>query len=100
MNFDKKPVPEPPAHLRADSQKWFQEVVGTFQLEEHHVKLLIGACEALDVAEAAREAIAADGAYIRNRFNEVRKHPALGVQRDAMTTSDSSGHEMSERAGS
>ena len=30
------------------------------------------------------EAIEKDGAYFKNRFGEVKKHPAIGVERDAL----------------
>jgi P27 family predicted phage terminase small subunit len=82
----KQSLPRPPAHLSQGSKKWFRQTVEKFVLDEHHLKLLTGAAEALDRATEARNAIAKDGAYQRNRFGELRKHPALGVERDAMTT--------------
>jgi P27 family predicted phage terminase small subunit len=79
-----KTTPRPPKHLSPSSKKWFREVVTTWALEEHHRRLLVGACEALDRAAEARKAIETDGPYFKNRFGEVRKHPAIGVERDSM----------------
>ncbi len=76
----------PPNHLSGDSKKWWLEVIGGYELEEHHRKLLTGCCEALDRAAEARRAVARDGAYQKNRFNDLVKHPGVGVERDAMTT--------------
>lgn len=76
----------PPKHLSASSKRWFNDVVTTWSLEEHHARLLTAACESLDRAAEARKAIEADGAYFKNRFGEIRKHPAIGVERDALTT--------------
>ena len=81
-----KPTVRPPKHLKAATKKWFVKVIGEWQLEPHHILPLVGGREALDRAEEARLAIELDGAYQKNRFGEVRKHPALGVERDAMTT--------------
>jgi P27 family predicted phage terminase small subunit len=76
--------PTAPAHLRADTAKWWLEVVREYELEPHHVKLLTLAAEALDRAAQAREAIAKDGAYIPGRYEgTVRAHPAIVVERDS-----------------
>ena len=74
----------PPAHLSAKSKAWFREVVETWELDSHHVKLLTGCCESLDRATEAREAIAREGLFTKNRFGEIRKHPGIGVERDSM----------------
>jgi hypothetical protein len=57
----------------------------TFGLAEepHTVKLLTIAAEALDRREGARQAIARDGAFLTDRWGQVREHPAVRVERDA-----------------
>src|SRR5260370_22787956 len=72
-----------PAHLRAGTKKWFASVVEDYELEPHHIKLLILACESWDRATQAREAIAEHGIYFNDRFGSPRKHPAVSVEESA-----------------
>lgn len=73
-----------PAHLRADTREWWQQVERDYELEPHHLKLLTLAAEALDRAAQAREAVAKDGAYLPGRYaGSMRPHPALAVERDS-----------------
>jgi hypothetical protein len=58
-------------------------VVTEWELEEHHVKLLTLAAEALDRAEEARELLARAGTFYRDRFGQPKPHPAVAVERDA-----------------
>ena len=37
-----------PAHLAVETAAWFCHVIGEFDLEQHHVRLLTLACEAFD----------------------------------------------------
>src|SRR6266571_2198743 len=71
-----------PKHLRSDTKAFWVSTVRNYELEEHHLKLLTGACEAWDRATEAREAITTAGAYFTNRHGEVKGHPALSVERD------------------
>jgi phage terminase small subunit len=71
-----------PQHLREGTRRWWRSVTSTWALEEHYVRLLTLACEAWDQAQEAREAMAA-GAFIEDRFGQVRPHPALAVERDS-----------------
>jgi P27 family predicted phage terminase small subunit len=86
MKPTKTRLPKPPAHLSRSSKEWFRQVTERFVLDEHHVKLLVGCCECLDRASEARQAVAKDGAYVRNRFNELKKHPGIGVEQGALST--------------
>lgn len=72
-----------PAHLREGTRRWWRTVTSTWALEEHHVRLLTAAAEAWDRLQEARERIAVDGAYIEDRFGQVRPHPALAIERDS-----------------
>ncbi len=74
---------KPPAHLQPATAEWWSEVAGAFLLESHQYRLLTLAAEAWDRAQEARERILADGAYIKDRFGQLRGHPALAVERDA-----------------
>lgn len=81
-----KPKVRAPKHLKPATKRWFVQVMETYVLEEHHIKLLTGCCEALDRVTEAREAVVKDGAYLKNRFGDVVKHPGIGVERDGLTT--------------
>lgn len=76
-------TPEAPSHLQPETQKWFKAVLADFDLEPHHVRLLTLAAEAWDRGEEAREAIATDGAYVKDRFGQLKAHPAVAVERDS-----------------
>ena len=59
-----------PRHLRPKTRAWVRSVLQSWELEDHHVRLLILAGEALDRAEAAREVIEKDGATFLDRFKQ------------------------------
>jgi len=77
---------EAPKHLRPETRRWWRTVIQSYELEPHHLKLLTACAEAWDRMQEARETLARDGAYYRNRFSEPRPHPALAVERDSKTT--------------
>jgi phage terminase small subunit len=72
-----------PKHLRPKTKKWFREVVATFELEPHHVRLLTLAGEAWDRAEQSRQAIAEKGLTYTDRFGCPRSRPEVAVERDS-----------------
>jgi phage terminase small subunit len=74
-----------PKHLRKATKQFWLQVVRDFALEPHHVRLLTHACECWDRVEQAREAVANDGAYFSDRFNQRKMHPALSVEKDNRT---------------
>ncbi|MGA3318758.1 MAG: hypothetical protein ABSC64_20255 [Candidatus Korobacteraceae bacterium] len=76
----KRRTPRPPPHLSPASRKWWTSVAANWDLEAHHCLLLTSACEALDRVAAAREQVAADGLFTRDRYGQVRPHPALRVE--------------------
>jgi hypothetical protein len=45
------------------------------------LKVLQAACEAWDYAQRAREAVAADGLTVHDRFGQLRAHPLLAEER-------------------
>jgi phage terminase small subunit len=54
-----------------------------FELEDHHVRLLILAGEAWDRCCQARERIEAEGLTIKDRFDQMKPHPAVAIERDS-----------------
>jgi len=71
-----------PRYLRSSTRKWVRRVLDTWQLEGHHVKLLITAGECWDRILEAREQVARDGPYFTDRWGAPRSHPALRDERD------------------
>ncbi|SHG79391.1 P27 family phage terminase small subunit [Bradyrhizobium erythrophlei] len=73
----------PPKHLRADTAAWFTLIVKEYELDSHHVRLLIKACESWDRSEQAREAIAKHGMTYEDRFGAPRARPEGAIERDS-----------------
>lgn len=74
----------PAKHLSAASRRWVQAIADEYELDAHHERLLQGAAEAWDRAQEARAQVAKDGPYIEDRFGQLRAHPAVTVQKDAL----------------
>lgn len=72
-----------PEHLRVSTRAWWRAVVASYELEEHHRRILTLAGEAHDRCAEAREAIAEHGPYFMDRFEQPKAHPALAVERDS-----------------
>ena len=74
-----------PRHLSPASRKLFRQLAGDYELdrEPHALETLRLACEALDRCSEAREVLAAEGVIVRDRFGQVRAHPAVAIERDS-----------------
>ena len=69
-----------PLHLKPSTRRWWASVVREYALEGHHVRLLTLAAEAWDRCQEARERIEQDGAYVVDRFGQLKPHAAIGVE--------------------
>ena len=56
-------------------------MVDTFVLEDHHYRLLLGACEGWDRAEQARREVKRQGMFFSDRFGAPKVHPGVDVER-------------------
>lgn len=74
-------LPGAPAHLSAESKRWWRRIVADFDLEAHHLRLLQAACECWDRVLEARAAVDRDGAYYTDRFQQIKPHPGLAEER-------------------
>jgi P27 family predicted phage terminase small subunit len=74
---------KPPNHLRAASSDWWREVVGEYELDSHHIRLLTKACEAFDRSEQAREALLKHGLTFEDRFGSPHARPECAIERDS-----------------
>src|SRR4051794_2714286 len=79
-----KPLrPPPPSHLSEAMKTWWRQVTATYELAPHHQHMLRLCCEALDTAEAAREALSQHGMTHTDRHGIVRLRPEAALQRDS-----------------
>jgi phage terminase small subunit len=80
----KKPElpPKPPKHLSKKAAKWFSHVTEEFELEPHHLHLLLLACEAMDRCESARAALAVHGEVYTDNHGNPRTRPEIAIERD------------------
>lgn len=79
----KRKLPEPPSDLTPEAAEWFSEVVNSFELESHHVRLLTLAARAWDRAEEARLILDKEGLTYTDRFGAPRSRPEIAVERDS-----------------
>ncbi len=78
--------PKPPRHLSAEAKRWWKEVVSSFELESHHVKVLTAAAEAWDRMQQARKEIDVRGILVEDRFGVPKANPACAIERDSRTS--------------
>ncbi len=77
-------TPTAPRWLRASTRKWFADVCDRWLLEEHHVRLLLLACQSWDRCAQAREAIAKDGLTLATGAGGHKLNPAVRVEQESM----------------
>jgi phage terminase small subunit len=75
------PKPKPPAHLRAETRKWFAHIE-CYILEEHHIKMLLIACESWDRCVSARETLDKEGLVYFDRLGNPRARPEVRIEND------------------
>ena len=74
---------KPPAHLSREVKKWFTEVLESYELEPHHLRLLTLAAESWDRCSQARAIIDREGLTYQDRFDAPRTRPEVSVERDS-----------------
>ena len=79
----KQDTTKAPDYLSRESREWFALITESFQLEPHHLKLLVLAGESWDEKERARAEVEKVGATFIDRYGQPREHPAVGTGRQA-----------------
>jgi P27 family predicted phage terminase small subunit len=80
----KPPATKAPRHLDRDGAALWRDLTAEYSIHDAGGQaLLVSACEALDRMRQAQEAIAADGAVIKDRYGCPKAHPACNLERDA-----------------
>ena len=72
--------------LRPATKKWIRSLDGRFVLEDFHLRLLALAGASWDRAVAARKQIEKEGMSFRDRFGQVRAHPCVQIESQAIIT--------------
>ena len=71
-----------PRNLKAATRRWWTSVATTWELEEHHVRLLTLAAEAWDRCQQAREQILRDGLTVSTREGGQKLSPLVRIEND------------------
>ena len=74
---------EPPAHLTRETAAWWRAVLGEYDLEAHHMRLLRLACESWDRCQQALDILDRDGLTTQTESGGLKAHPCIGIERDA-----------------
>jgi P27 family predicted phage terminase small subunit len=76
-------APPAPRRLSRASRSWWRTIVGDFELEPHHLRLLEAACRSWDRMTEAGAILRDEGIVVQDRYGSPKAHPAVGVERDA-----------------
>lgn len=75
---------EAPKHLSKAAQAWWTQIHDEYEITDSAGRMLLQtALEAFDRMKAAAEKIHRDGETIKDRFEQLKAHPMLTVERDA-----------------
>jgi hypothetical protein len=70
-------------HLSESALEFYNRVIEDYELDQHHIRLLIKACEAFDRAEQARKAILKFGLTYNDRYGAPKARPEVAIERDS-----------------
>lgn len=81
--------PRTPSDLGAGGKKFFRDVVGTYDLDAHEVRVLIEAARTVDEMDRVRKALdAATDLVVKGSTGQPCEHPLLGSLRNHRATFD------------
>ncbi len=73
-----------PGHLSQEARRIWKDIIEEYLIDDAAgLRILRTALEAFDRAQAAREAIDKEGMTISDKFNQVKPHPLLPIERDS-----------------
>jgi P27 family predicted phage terminase small subunit len=79
-----KPKTAPaPVHLGPRGKAFWNETLSAYAMDETDLPLVQAAAEQLDRAESARLQIEREGLTTKDRFGQVKSHPAVEIERQA-----------------
>lgn len=69
--------------LKPATKEWAEKILDEYELQGHHVKLLILAGQSWDTAQESRNAIEKHGTIYTDRFDCPHARPEVNIERDA-----------------
>jgi phage terminase small subunit len=72
-----------PAHLSPESKEFYRKAVDAYELDDHHLLLLVKALEAFDLAEKCRKILHKEGLVYTDRFGSPRARPETKILNDS-----------------
>lgn len=82
MTTTKKKTDAAP-HLSKESQSFYLKTIADYELDSHHLLLLVKALEAFDLAEKCRKILDKEGLVYIDRFNAPRARPENKILNDS-----------------
>jgi P27 family predicted phage terminase small subunit len=79
-------LPPAPKQLSREAKSWWRTFVEGWDMDDSALLILEGALESFDRMRQAQELIASEGVTCKDRFGQVKQHPATCVERDAKAT--------------
>lgn len=74
----------PPPHLSKDARKWWAKIVREYSIDDEAGRLLLQtSLEAFDRMKEAQRRLDQEGLTYKDRFEQVKPHPLIPVERDA-----------------
>ena len=72
-----------PSHLKSDTRKWWESVVESWDLEDHHIRLLTLEGESWDRCGQARKILDQEGLTYNDFRNQPKARPEVQIERDS-----------------
>lgn len=73
-----------PKHLSKEAVSWWREIISEYCIDDSGGHLLLQtALEAFDRMRGAQAIIEKDGQSFKDRFDQIKSHPQLTVERDS-----------------
>jgi P27 family predicted phage terminase small subunit len=75
--MSKRRIPPAPENLTAEAAAWWDRIVSGWDLDDPGLLILQSVCETFDRMRQAQQQIKEEGATIRDRFGQLKQHPAV-----------------------
>lgn len=79
----KSRVVRPPGCLKGPGKKFWDKVLSEYEITEaHDLERLFYGCTCINEISMAEKIVSTEGAFIKDRFDQVREHPGMKTIRD------------------
>jgi P27 family predicted phage terminase small subunit len=75
-------LPPAPEHLSPAMKRWWERAVADYSFDDHHLHVLLCACDSYDRMVEARQALHKEGLTVVTK-NGTKAHPCVNIERDA-----------------